>query len=55
MRKLAVLVAVLAVLGLTTVTTGDNSVLIAMADTLDLRAMQCSGDLSRAEPLCPLC
>lgn len=51
MRKVAALVLVL---GLAGWTLADREVVATVANHLDLGAMQC-GQVTRAEPLCPLC
>ncbi len=52
MRKVA---AVVVMLGLTGGILSEGRVVATLADRLDLGAMQCSGQMTRAEPLCPLC
>jgi hypothetical protein len=51
MRKVAALVMVVGLAGWTLV---DRDMRATVAERLDLGAMQCS-ELTRAEPLCPLC
>lgn len=51
MRKVAALIMVVGLAGWTLV---DRQMLATVADRLDLGAARCS-ELTRAEPLCPLC
>ncbi len=52
MRKVAALIVMVGLVGWTLL---DRNVVATVVDRLDLGAMQCGQQMTRAEPLCPLC